>query len=521
MDSITHNAPPLDLRNLVSRLLSSHTIIFTIVFIIAVNLIHTLWTAVYNVYLHPLRHFPGPKPWIAFPFLTDIARFRGTLDVRIQQLHNRYGETVRISHDTISFISPAAWKDIYGHGHPELPKPHVDVPGERHIMTANAHDHPRLRRAMQPAFSSAALGQQEALIAVYVDLLVSKLREAAATTTGRPAVDMARWYAVTTFDLIGDLAYGESFGGLREGRTNQWLEQITTALRLIPVLSLAAMSPLLSKILMVLGSRKMKSVGAAHKAKARALAMRRIENAEQKDRGDFMTHFMRARGQPQGLSDDELAANADVLIVAGSETTATLLAGVTWFLLSNAEAYGKCVAEVRGAFASEDEIGFKAATARLPYMLACLDEALRLYPPVPSMLQRKTLPGAPTMIAGHMVPENTLVGVHHLSAYHSERNFHRPNEFLPERWLPAARTDPASPFFNDRREVHKPFSFGPRDCIGRNLAYHEMRLILAKLLWNFDMELAEPLSTGWAESQKTYILWDKPPLMVRLKERAL
>ena len=40
------------------------------------------------------------------------------------------------------------------------------------------------------------------------------------------------------------------------------------------------------------------------------------------------------------------------------------------------------------------------------WMLACLDEALRLYPPVPSMLQRKTLPGAPTMIAGHMVPEN-------------------------------------------------------------------------------------------------------------------
>lgn len=48
-----------------------------------------------------------------------------------------------------------------------------------------------------------------------------------------------------------------------------------------------------------------------------------------------------------------------------------------------------------------------------------------------------------------------------------------------------------------------------------------MRLILAKLLWNFDMELEEPLPAGWAERQKTYILWDKPPLMVRLKERAL
>ena len=110
------------------------------------------------------------------------------------------------------------------------------------------------------------------------------------------------------------------------------------------------------------------------------------------------------------------------------------------------------------------------------------------------------------------------MSVHHLSAYHSSRNFYRAKSFLPERWLPEAQSDPLSPYYYDKREVHKPFSFGPRDCIGRNLAYHEMRIILAKVLWNFDLEL-DGQSVGWAERQRTFALWEKQPLMVRVRER--
>lgn len=89
---------------------------------------------------------------------------------------------------------------------------------------------------------------------------------------------------------------------------------------------------------------------------------------------------------------------------------------------------------------------------------------------------------------------------------------------MPERWLPKAQNDPSSPFFNDSRDVFKPFSFGPRDCIGRNLAYHEMRLILSKVLWNFDFELCEE-SNEW-DRQRIFALWEKPPLMVRIRSRA-
>lgn len=109
------------------------------------------------------------------------------------------------------------------------------------------------------------------------------------------------------------------------------------------------------------------------------------------------------------------------------------------------------------------------------------------------------------------------VSVNQMAAYSSPMNFHNANAYVPERWLPEATNDTDSPYYSDCREVLQPFSVGPRNCIGRNLAYNEMRLILARVLWNFDMTLDEE-SKCW-NNQRTYILWDKPSLFCRLKDR--
>src|SRR4051795_12215193 len=96
-----------------------------------------------------------------------------------------------------------------------------------------------------------------------------------------------------------------------------------------------------------------------------------------------------------------------VLIAAGSETTSTLLAGVTYLLLSNPDAMAKLKIEVRNAFSSADKITI-ASASRLPYMLACLNEALRMYPPVTGGIVREVAPGG-TTIAGHVIPGGTMV----------------------------------------------------------------------------------------------------------------
>lgn len=93
---------------------------------------------------------------------------------------------------------------------------------------------------------------------------------------------------------------------------------------------------------------------------------------------------------------------------------------------------------------------------------------------------------------------------------HSSEYWADPFRFAPERWT---GEDPK--FAGDHLDAMQPFSVGPRNCIGRNLAYAEMRLILARIIYSFDMCLAED-SANWLEDQRCYILWDKPALNVHL-----
>lgn len=67
----------------------------------------------------------------------------------------------------------------------------------------------------------------------------------------------------------------------------------------------------------------------------------------------------------------------------------------------------------------------------------------------------------------------------------------------------------------DRLDLLQPFNIGPRNCLGRNLAYSEMRLVLARVIFNFDIELAEP-EDDWMEKQRADFLWHKGPLNVHL-----
>lgn len=147
------------------------------------------------------------------------------------------------------------------------------------------------------------------------------------------------------------------------------------------------------------------------------------------------------------------------MIVAGSETTATLLSGLTYLLLINPDKLKKLSDEIRTTFKSEDEITM-ASVGNLPYMLACLNEGLRRYPPVASGLPR-VVPKGGAKIAGHFVPEDTVVAVWQYAAYHSAKNWSDPLSFKPERFLEGGRTS------DDKMDVLQPFSIGPRNCIGR------------------------------------------------------
>jgi cytochrome P450 len=148
-------------------------------------------------------------------------------------------------------------------------------------------------------------------------------------------------------------------------------------------------------------------------------------------------------------------------MIAGSETTATLLSGLSFLLLKNQHAYHCLKEELREAFQSSKDITL-AKLAKLEYLNACIQEALRLYPPVPIGLPR-FVPDQGATICGEFIPRGTSVYVSQYAAYHSEANFADPESFIPERWLP----DTDTKFIKDDQRVLQAFSVGPRNCIGK------------------------------------------------------
>ena len=103
-----------------------------------------------------------------------------------------------------------------------------------------------------------------------------------------------------------------------------------------------------------------------------------------------------------------LQANSSSVLIAGSETTSSMLSGVTYLLLSNPETLKKVVEEVRTSFKSESDITLTSVSC-LTYMLACLNEALRSYPPVPFGMPR-FVPKGGAKISGEFVPEDVSSG---------------------------------------------------------------------------------------------------------------
>jgi cytochrome P450 len=123
------------------------------------------------------------------------------------------------------------------------------------------------------------------------------------------------------------------------------------------------------------------------------------------------------------------------------------------------------------------------------YLRACLDESMRLSPPVPGILPRTVLPGG-FKIDGHFLAEGTEVGVCTYAIHHNKKYFSEPFEYRPERWLDDDEQ------LEDAQKAFSPFSLGPRGCIGKNMAYMEMMITMARVLIMFEIRLVGTLGEG-------------------------
>lgn len=519
------------------------------------------------------------------PYIWSL--WNGRLHQSIKELHDRHGPVVRIAPDELSFNVNEAWQSFYtgGNGNKGFPKHDATRNAQTFESLFDAPDeaHSRIRKVlMKDFFSSRAARNQESSVQEFTTRLISQLKkhhclpeddqilvakEPDSGIARPPPAEMLTWYNWATFDIIGRVALSEDFGCLAGLSYHPWLLMVVTHLRVSNVAMCLRYYPLLPALLSFLAPQKLLQVQEDFLSLVRDSVGRRRHRVLPPGERDFVAVALREGdlGEEKAssikpLTQTEIESNCTLMLVAGSETLATTLLSATHLLCEHPTAMRRLTAEVRGVAPNESHVSFENTTNNMPYLNAVLRETHRLCPPLVNGPAR-VVGNQPVLVAGHMIPPGvrivlnshfltlkpadtltqTAVGVTQFAANRSADNFARAQDFVPERWLSpevaetyatAGDSWDHEEFANDRRDVARPFSAGGRDCLGQNLSWVEMRVILARMIWNFDMEVCREDANirndsneggfksfqEWTD-QKAYMLWQKEEYHVWLRAR--
>jgi cytochrome P450 len=164
------------------------------------------------------------------------------------------------------------------------------------------------------------------LIRKYVDLLINSLREKA--QTGK-TIDIATWYNMTSFDIIGDLAFGESFGSLENRKQHDWIPALSGSAKFVQIFAILRHygAEFLYPYFVPKQTRELR---AKHLKRTEDKVNRRIEVGE--ERGDFWDRIVIKSANDnesgEGMTRGEMFNNASALVLAGSVTSSLTLAGM-------------------------------------------------------------------------------------------------------------------------------------------------------------------------------------------------
>lgn len=308
---------------------------------------------------------------------------------------------------------------------------------------------------------------------------------------------------------MGDLTFGKSFDGLSSARTHwaiafihdhSWANGL-----LIP-------APWLLHLLSKIPNSLNPQVKLNHFSE-KAVEARRLNVPPE---ADIMSHLLDADpfyADPQ-REQQLMTGDARLLIIAGSDTTATALTHLVYHLASE-PSLQKTLHDELAAYGIQDSAAITVdAVHNLPYLDALIKENLRLHPPIPSFTARDTPPGGLQVNDDLFIPGDTTVTTPLYSIHRSEKAFVQPDDFIPERWT-------TRPELILHKSAFAPFLTGTFACIGRQLAYNEMRTVAAMLVLAFEVRLAdgEDGSALLNESQDVFVM-NLAPLRVVFEERA-
>lgn len=219
--------------------------------------------------------------------------------------------------------------------------------------------------------------------------------------------------------------------------------------------------------------------------------------APRQDFFHYLYHAIDPETSERGFSLDELYGECESLIIAGSDTTAIILSALFFYLARRPEVQARLAREIRSIFSSSSEIKAGLKLHSCTYLRAVIQEALRMTPPVSAEPSREVLEGG-TTVDGFFFPAGVKVSTGLYCLSYNKDIYPEPFEFRPERWIVSGGEEggssPESVALADSGFCA--FSYGSRGCPGKNLAWLEMSIVMAKVIFNFEIRQDEANLNG-------------------------
>jgi benzoate 4-monooxygenase len=316
------------------------------------------------------------------------------------------------------------------------------------------------------------------------------------------------WFSYVAFDIIGDLAFGSPFGMVDKGKDETEVQlvsggpisyapavevlnrrgEISSTLGLMPALRPWAKylpDPFFSKGISAVVNLNGIAVAAV------ASRLDAAEKGVSDSRNDLLSRILTGKdinGQKMGRV--EVTAEALTQLIAGSDTISNTACGVFyWILHGERGAPGTIIcrlqAELDEAIPDGTAVPSYASVKHLPFLKRCIDEGMRLHSTSAIGLPRIVVDGPGVDFDGQHFPAGTVLSVPSYTIHHLAEIWGSDVEdFKPERWL--SLTDRQKLAFN-------PFSYGPRACVGQNVAIMELQIILGTIFKRYEFELYQQI----------------------------
>ncbi|PLB47364.1 putative cytochrome P450 monooxygenase [Aspergillus steynii IBT 23096] len=439
-----------------------------------------LYQIVYYRFFHPLSVFPGPfwgtvtRLWITWHNLNETE-----LPI-VSALTKKYGPVVRITPTLLLVSDPKKLPEIYHRNADKTAHYITGTFGETEsLFNMRSHKtHAAFRKHIAGPYSFSNVKKMEPLVDMRIRDWLQKMNENFVKTGN--SFDFSWWAVYFAYDVISEMGFGAPFGFIEKGEDvggliqgfHDGLPAFGFLARLHPFTTWIKTTFL--KKYIVATPQDDSGIGVLMRFRDKLISQRLQDIEQGKDIGrvDLLQTFVEARtedGQPLDL--EYLKAEVLLVLLAGADTTGTVIQALVQYLLANPGIYDRMMAEIdevaRKGLLSDPVPQYDEVLEHLPYYVACVRETLRLNPPAPNIFPRfVTEPGMD--LFGRFAPAGTEISGNPWIIQRDQAVFGEDaDEFRPERWLDAERTK----LFN---KYILTFGYGTRVCLGRDIAMMEL-----------------------------------------------